>query len=181
MSSISVSTLQTGQCPADRESHLDLDSHADTCVLGSNALLVEKPHSRSSSETVNISAISKTGNRSHDKDKKRNLNDDGFNKTKDYSKCSIPVRFFTPDEWNKLTEGQQNFIRQTRRDGKEEDKKSTTKIAALEVTIAELSTKLEGDAKPKRKRVSDSSETDSDESLGKPVSKRTCVKTSKRG
>ena len=26
------------------ESFLDLDSHADTCVLGSNALLVEVPH-----------------------------------------------------------------------------------------------------------------------------------------
>ena len=44
MSSISVSTLQTGQCPADRESHLDLDSHADICVLGNNVSPVEKPH-----------------------------------------------------------------------------------------------------------------------------------------
>ena len=28
----------------DEDSYLDLDSHADTCVLGNNALLVEKPH-----------------------------------------------------------------------------------------------------------------------------------------
>ena len=43
---------QTQQCPAEEESYLDLDSHADTCVLGSNAPLVEKPHP---AQTANVS------------------------------------------------------------------------------------------------------------------------------
>ena len=126
---------------------------------------------------MNISAIAKSGNRSLDKSNKRNLNDDGFDKTKDYSKHRITVRFFTPDEWNKLTKGQRNFIRQTCRQEKEANKDASTKIAALEVIIAALSAKLEGNTKPKRKRVSDTSETDSDESVDKPVSKRTQVET----
>ena len=129
---------------------------------------------------MNISAIAKSGNRSFDKDKKRTLNDDGFDKTKDYSKYSMPPRFFTPDEWNKLSKGQRNFVRQARRKEKEEGKSVSNKIAALEVTIAALTAKLE-DKTPKRKRLSDISETDSDESVDKPVSKRTRVKTNKRG
>ena len=153
----------------------------DECVEHFNNFIQQKKLcGRSNAKTVNISAIAKSGNRSFDKDKKRTLNDDGFDKTKDYSKYSMPVRFFTPDEWNKLSKGQRNFIRQTRRKGKEEDKSVSNKIAALEVTIAALTAKLE-DKTPKRKRLSDTSETDSDESVDKPVSKRTRVKTNKRG
>ena len=37
---VNVSTAQVG---IDGESYLDLDSHADTCVLGDNALIIESP------------------------------------------------------------------------------------------------------------------------------------------
>ena len=47
-----MSITQTQQHPRHEESYLDLDSHADTCVLGSNALLVETPHP---ARTANVS------------------------------------------------------------------------------------------------------------------------------
>ena len=47
-----MSISQTQQYPQHEESYLDLNSHADTCVLGSNALLVETPHP---DRTANVS------------------------------------------------------------------------------------------------------------------------------
>ena len=40
-----VSQFKTKRKREDGESFIDLDSHADTCVLGNNALIVESPHS----------------------------------------------------------------------------------------------------------------------------------------
>ena len=41
---MSISQTRHQSTPPPLESFLDLDSHADTCVLGNNALLVEVPH-----------------------------------------------------------------------------------------------------------------------------------------
>ena len=121
---------------------------------------------------MNVSEISKSGNRSHDKTKKKNIDDVGFDKDKDCSKCKMPVRFYTAPEWNELSKGQQNFLRQHRHKKKTKEQALSHEVAEMRVTIAELV------AKSKRKRVSDSESDNSDNSDNV---KKTRATSTKRG
>ena len=41
---VRLNISQTKQIEGNNESYVDLDSHADTCVLGNNSLLIESPY-----------------------------------------------------------------------------------------------------------------------------------------
>ena len=139
-----------------------------------NFIQQKKLYTKAAARTVNVSEISKSGNRSYDKTKKKNISDDGFDKEKDYSKYKMPIRFYTAPEWNKLSAGQRNFMRQSRHQKKEKEGSLAREIKAMKVTIAELT----ATDKSKRKRVSDS---DSESVDSAKPGKKTRVKTTKRG
>ena len=123
---------------------------------------------------MNVSEISKSGNRSHDKTKKKNIEDGGFDKEKDYSKHKMPVRFYTAPEWNKLSKGQRNFMRQHGHKKKAKEQALSREVAEMKITIAELT----ATDKSTRKRATDS-DLESDDSV-KPA-KKTRVKSTNRG
>ena len=120
-----------------------------------------------------------SGNRKADKTKKTNLNDDGFDKNKDYSKHKTSVRYYSPAEWNKLSKGQRNYLRQARltKKSKEVKEDNNTRFAALEATIQALSAQIGN--KRKADDVSTTESETSDDTL-KPT-KKTRIKSTKRG
>jgi len=151
----------------------------DECVEQFNNYIQQKKlYTRPTARTVNVSEMStQSGNRKADKTKKTNLNDDGFDKNKDYSKHKTSVRYYSPAEWNKLSKGQRNYLRQARLTKKSKEVNKDTKIAALEATIQALSAQI--GTKRKSDDTSTTESETSDDTL-KPI-KKTRIKSTKRG
>ena len=104
--------------------------------------------------TLNVSAVSETGNRISDtstSNKKATAKSDGYNPSDDYSKFKLPIRYYSSKEWNNLSKGQRNFLRSNRKSAKNAKPQSlksslaelTRQVASITKTLADDSVQTE--------------------------------------
>ena len=136
-----------------------------------------------------------TGNRTADR--KSNYKSDNFDKNKDYSNFGhgVEVKFYKPKDWNKLSVGQRNYVRQGKLQQKAEAPaaaQTTTQttaqmvstVASLQASIQELTSRLNGNGNGNRKRrrdADDTSTTESESSSDSPSRRKVKFHTQRRG
>ena len=88
--------------------------------------------------------------------------------------------YYSPAEWNKLSKGQRNYLRQARlkRKAKEAKEERRTEFAELKATIQELSAHI--GIKQKREDDTSTTESKTSDETHKPT-KKTRIKSTKRG
>ena len=163
----------------------------DECVEQFNNYIHQrKLYSRNVSKPVNVSAMSSSGNRTADGGpRKGSLKADNYDKNTDYSKFKCAVRFYNLKEWNKLSSGQRNFIRQAKakeRALKEADKEDASTASSQSRRIASLEAVIQQLVAGKKRKVAlddDTSTTESEKSEDSPSkrSKTLRLPSTKRG
>ena len=96
----------------------------------------------------------------------------------------MEVRFYEPKDWNRLSAGQRNFVRQEKLKLKAEKQaavKMVSTVASLQASIQELTSRLNSNGKRQRGTGDDTSTTESESSSDSPSRKKVAFHTQRRG